>query len=38
MGLSSPNKRPGVAVRVISEEFGAAGYPVPATQTIMRQA
>ena len=24
--------------RVISEEFGAAGYPVPATQTVLRQA
>jgi small conductance mechanosensitive channel len=24
--------------RVISEEFGAAGYPVPSTQTVMRQA
>ncbi len=23
--------------RVISEEFGAAGYPVPSTQTVMRQ-
>jgi small conductance mechanosensitive channel len=24
--------------RVISEEFGAAGYPVPSTQTVLRQA
>ena len=24
--------------RVIAEEFGAAGYPVPSTQTVLRQA